>query len=168
MSENTLASVAERKKFVITEKEVVYKVRKRHKVDLPVTTISSPEVAKRLLQPLFEASPTEKLFVIAMNSRGEFLGFLKIADGTVGRASVYPRNLVSFILHETNACQIILAHNHPGGCTKPSKEDRKVTAEIKELLSKLEVTLLEHLIYAPASCGGEGTWVSFSANGIIP
>jgi len=161
MSEGTLAGVATRDKLVITEKVVTYRTKKRHKIDLPSTTISSPEIAKRLLEPLFEASPTEKLFVVALNSRGELLGFLKVSDGTVGRASVYPRNLVSFILHETNACQIILAHNHPGGCTTPSREDKRVTTEIKELLSKLEVTLLDHLIYAPSSCGGGGTWISF-------
>jgi len=66
--------------------------------------------------------------------------------------------------------------NHRVDCPKyvkrftarASYEDKKVTKEIKELLSKLEVTLLDHLIYAPSFSGNKGTWVSFSADGIMP
>jgi len=108
------------------------------------------------------------LYAIALNSQGESLGFITVSTGTVGRAAVYPRNLLSFLLVEVSATQVILAHNHPSGTARASYEDKKVTKEIKELLSKLEVTLLDHLIYAPSFSGNKGTWVSFSADGIMP
>ncbi len=102
------------------------------------------------------------LYAVALDARCNFLGFTKIAEGTVDKANIYPRNLLNFLLIEANASSVILAHNHPGGTARASAEDRKVTKEIKSLLSKIEVTLLDHLIYAPGMNEEKGTWISIS------
>ncbi|MFO7882676.1 MAG: tyrosine-type recombinase/integrase, partial [Kosmotogaceae bacterium] len=52
----------------------------------------------------------DSLLAIALDSANEFLGFVKLAQGTVNRAAVYPRALVSFLLVETNATAVVLAH----------------------------------------------------------
>ena len=158
----TLAGLAERETLVITEKELTYKTKKRHKVDLPRTAINSRDIAREFLQPLFEKSPVEILYAVALDARCNFLGFTKIAEGTVDKANIYPRNLLNFLLIEANASSVILAHNHPGGTARASAEDRKVTKEIKSLLSKIEVNLLDHLIYAPGMNEEKGTWISIS------
>jgi len=119
----------------------------------------------RLLEPLFEASPIETLYALALNASNEFLGFIRLSQGTVNRASVYPRELISFLLVESNATAVILAHNHPGGAARPSKEDIALTRKIDSLLDGLEVDLLDHLIYAPERLGQGGTWVSLRVAG---
>lgn len=167
MGENTLSLNLEKEMVVITEKAVTYKTVRRHKVDIPINILDSPERAKHFLEPLFEKSPIEALYAIALNSSNEFLGFIKISQGTVSRAAVYPRELISFLLVESNATAIILAHNHPGGSARPSSEDITLTKRITKLLEGLEVRLLDHLIYAPGRLGQDGSWVSLSAEGHI-
>jgi len=154
-------------KLILFEKAVRYETVREHEVDIPLLTLDSPMSVKILLEPLFEDSPIEALFAIALNSSNEFLGFIKLSQGTVDRASVYPRELMSFLLIESNATAVILAHNHPGGTARPSKEDITLTKRIEKLLEGLEVRLLDHLIYAPSRLGEEGRWVSLSSMGTI-
>ena len=130
-------------------------------------TLDSPQSVKVFLEPLFEESPIEALYAIALNSNNEFLGFIRISQGTVSRAAVYPRELISFLLIEPNATAVILAHNHPVGASRASQEDITLTRRIKKLLEGLEVRLLDHLIYAPSRLGQEGLWVSMQAEGQI-
>jgi DNA repair protein RadC len=42
--------------------------------------------------------------------------------------------------------KIILVHNHPGGDSKPSKDDIEVTRRIKEMSEIIGIKLLDHVI----------------------
>lgn len=169
MGENTLSLNLAKEKVIISEKEITYKTVRRYKVDIPVHILDSPERAKHFLEPLFEKSPIENLYAIALNSNNEFLGFIRISQGTVSRAAVYPRELISFLLIESNATAVILAHNHTSHSThpRPSQEDLLLTKRIMKILEGLEIRLLDHLIYAPGRLGQDGSWVSMSAEGHI-
>lgn len=46
------------------------------------------------------------------------------------------------------AAGIIICHNHPSQNVAPTDEDKKTTAELKKLLEKLEITLVDHVILA--------------------
>ncbi|MCK5117427.1 MAG: JAB domain-containing protein [Candidatus Aegiribacteria sp.] len=154
-------------KLVLCEKTVTYTTTRKHSVEVPLLVLDSPISVKAFLEPLFEESPIEALWAVALNSNNEFLGFIRISQGTVSRAAVYPRELISFLLIESNATAAILAHNHPGGSARPSQEDISLTKRIEKLLEGLEVRLLDHLIYAPGRLGQEGAWVSLKAEGHI-
>ena len=60
-----------------------------------------------------------------------------------------------------NAAAIILAHNHPSSCVKPSYSDLCVTRKIKNALSFIDVSLLDHFIV------GNGQCYSLAENGEI-
>ena len=154
-------------KLILFEKAVKYETVREHARNVPLMNLDSPQSVKVFLEPLFEESPIEALYAIALNSNNEFLGFIRISQGTVSRAAVYPRELISFLLIESNATAVILAHNHPGGASRASQEDITLTRRIKKLLEGLEVRLLDHLIYAPGRLGQEGSWVSMQAEGQI-
>lgn len=154
-------------KLILFEKAVKYETVREHSVVVPLLTMDSPMSVRTFLEPLFEESPVEALYAIALNNSNEFLGFIKLSQGTVDRASVYPRELLSFLLIESNATAVILAHNHPGGSARPSKEDITFTNRVSQLLDGLEVRLLDHLIYAPARLGQQGVWVSLRGEGHI-
>ena len=154
-------------KLILFEKAVKYETVREHTAKIPLVMLYSSMSVKILLEPLFEDSPIEALYAIALNASNEFLGFIKMSQGTVDRASVYPRELMSFLLIESNATAVILAHNHPGGAAKPSREDITLTNRIEKLLEGLEVRLLDHLIYAPARLGQEGCWISLREEGHI-
>ena len=47
---------------------------------------------------------------------------------------------------------VILAHNHPSGEAEPSRADITMTAEIRDVLKSLGMSLHDHLIITQASC----------------
>lgn len=59
------------------------------------------------------------------------------------------------------ATSLILGHTHPGGIAEPSKDDLRITEEIKNALALVEISLQEHVILA----GSE--YYSFSGNGLL-
>ncbi|MDM7935043.1 MAG: JAB domain-containing protein, partial [Methanothrix sp.] len=140
-------------RLIVAEKAVLYRKVRSHSIPLPIEAVDSAEKAKLLLEHLFDQKPVEDLYVIALNSSGDFLGMIRLAEGTVDRASVYPRELLSFLLLETNATSILIAHSHPGGKAEPSTEDMALTNRLKDLLLPIVVRLLDHFIYA---CGRPG------------
>lgn len=152
-------------RLVVAEKAVFYRKIRRHSIPMPLEQIDSAEKAKLLLAGLFEARPVEGLYAISLNSSGDFLGMVKLAEGTVDRAAVYPRELLSFLLLETNATAVLLAHSHPGGKAEPSAEDLALTTRLKDLLQPLGVRLLDHFIYACGRPGRDGEWISLRERG---
>jgi len=149
-------------KLFVTEKAVSYIDVDRHTVELPVGRISAPETVKVLLGPILEKLPIETLFCISLNSSNEILGMARVAQGTIDRASVHPRELFRFLLSDTNASGCILVHNHPGGTSRPSREDITLTERMKERLADVGVRLLDHLVFADGYGEREASWVSIA------
>lgn len=159
--------VLTRDRLIVAERAVFYRQIRRHSIPLPVEPVDSIEKAKLLLGRILDQKPVEGLYAIALNSSGDFLGLIKVAEGTVDRASVYPRGLVSFLLLETNATALILAHSHPGGQAEPSTEDKTLTTKLQGILQDLGVKLLDHFIYACSRPGKPPEWVSMREGGLL-
>lgn len=145
----------------ICEKKIVFKTTKRRKFDDLGVKFDSPNRAKAFLGSIFEQEPYEKLYAVTVNSANEFVGMICLAEGTVNKAFAYPRKLVTFLLIETNATGVILAHNHPGGGLRASPEDIDITKKFIGILEPLDVSVLDHLIY------GEGEWLSMREEGLF-
>ena len=60
---------------------------------------------------------------------------------------------------ELLASGIILVHNHPSGNTRPSPDDDRITAKIKEAARLLDINVLDHLIITPTE------YFSYNDNG---
>lgn len=162
-----LAKAKQKEKCIVLEKGVTYRTIKRHRTDLQIHVIDSFDAVKEFLAELFEQSPIEVLYAIALNSSNQFLGFIKLSQGTVDRASVHPRELMSFLLIETNATALILAHNHPGGKAEASREDIELSRRIQQQLQILGVRLLDHVIYSPSRLGMPGEWLSMKQENLL-
>ena len=126
------------------------------------------EAARALLKPFFDQEPYEVVYCIALDSSNRFLGFMKLGEGTINSAQVHLRKIFSFLLLETNATGLIIAHNHPGGSTQPSGEDIALTRRLSQRLQDLDVRLLDHIIYAPGKSDNESEWVSLQNSGLVP
>lgn len=169
-------STQPRNRLVVAEKAIYCRNVRRHSISLPsepveslqsapLDPVDSAEKARQLLGRLFEQKPVEGLYAIALNCSGDFLGLLKVSEGTVDRTAVYPRELVTFLLIEANATGLLLAHSHPGGRNEPSSEDLALTRRLKDLLQPLGVKLLDHLIYAFGRPGRAPEWISLRERG---
>jgi DNA repair protein RadC len=48
--------------------------------------------------------------------------------------------------------ELILAHNHPSGCARPSAADLDETRRLDKLLRALQIAVADHLIFAHDEC----------------
>lgn len=80
--------------------------------------------------------------------------------GTVNHTPLYPREVVKRAL-DIGASAIIMVHNHPSGDPTPSREDIDMTRTVAEALSRIGITLHDHIVV------GRGTYTSFKSKGLL-
>jgi DNA repair protein RadC len=121
---------------------------------------SSIKDAAEFLVNQLKAEKSEIFLCISLSSQNALIAKDKIQEGTVNRATVYPRLVVESALKH-RATAVILAHNHPGGHPSPSDADRRLTRKLKHIFQDLDITLHDHIIVA-----GE-KYYSFAEHGAI-
>ena len=107
--------------------------------------ISSSKDAFDILQPHLSDLSTEEFWVIFLNHQNKILYKTCLFRGGIASSVADVRVIFKMAL-EHFSTQIIVAHNHPAGSLKPSKEDLTVTQKIKEAGKLLDIDLLDHLI----------------------
>lgn len=122
-------------------------------------TLSSGRSVAEFARVKLGGSRYENFMVIYLNTQNKLISF-DVTEGTVNRATVYPRNIARRAL-ELHASAVILAHNHPGGSAQPSSEDIAVTGIIFRALNAVEVRLIDHIVVTPSD------YVSLRAMGVL-
>jgi len=122
--------------------------------------LSNPTSVRDYLKAHLRHQPNEVFACLFLDSKHRVLAFEVLFQGTVDAASVYPRQVIRRALAH-NAAALILAHNHPSGISNPSEADHSLTRRLKELLSWLDVRLLDHFIV------GEGEPLSMAQHGWV-
>lgn len=107
----------------------------------------TPSNAGDYIINLFYGLKFERFIAIMLDSEFRVISWAKISDGTNNSSPVYPREVIKRTL-ETNASNVILAHNHPNGPLIPSAADIKVTKIVDKALSFINVRLIDHIIVA--------------------
>lgn len=72
-------------------------------------------------------------------------GVERLEEGTVDRATVYPRNVVEAALRR-GAAAIAIAHNHPNGDPTLSEQDKTLTRAVQMACDVVSIRVLDHLI----------------------
>lgn len=80
-----------------------------------------------------------------LNNHYKLIHSETISIGTLDASIIHPREVFKPAL-EYSASAIIVAHNHPSGNLKPSKEDLEVNQKLKEAGEILGINILDHLI----------------------
>lgn len=115
---------------------------------------------RRYLRAQLACQPREVFGCLFLDSRHRLIGYEVLFMGTVDRASVHPREILRRSL-ELNAAALILAHNHPSGVAEPSASDVVLTRDVAELLARVDVRVLDHLVV------GRASEVSFAERGLL-
>jgi len=89
----------------------------------------------------------EEFYILLLNRANKVLSYSRISQGGISGTVVDPKRIFQTAL-KGNACNIILAHNHPSGNPQPSDSDKKITAKVVEAGKFLELSVLDHLILA--------------------
>jgi DNA repair protein RadC len=90
----------------------------------------------------------ESMYILLLDRANQVLGYQLLSLGSTTGVLVD----IKMVLHAallSNSHGVILAHNHPSGCVKPSHQDDKITLEVKKGLEAIDVKLLDHLIISP-------------------
>jgi DNA repair protein RadC len=102
----------------------------------------------------------EEFRVLFLNNKNILIADESQTFGTINHAPVYPREIVKRSL-ELGAASIILAHNHPSGDPKPSRDDIDVTKQIIMAAAALGINVYDHIIIAG------NKHYSFKSNGLL-
>lgn len=107
--------------------------------------ISNPEDVYNLVKDNMANSDREMLLSIMLATSNHLIGVETVSIGTLNASHVSPREVFkSAIL--SNACSIILCHNHPSGELKPSPEDYIATDLISKAGDLLNIKLMDHIV----------------------
>lgn len=93
------------------------------------------------------ALPNEVFEVACLDSAGRLLsdGIERLEEGTIDRATVYPRRVVEAALRR-GAASLVLAHNHPNGHVEPTEQDKLLTRALVLAVETVQVKIVDHLI----------------------
>jgi len=89
-------------------------------------------------------SDIEKMLILYLDAQNK-LTCMQVITGTVNQAVVFPREVVKHAIL-SGACAIIMVHNHPSGCIKPSDSDIRITNTIKDVCKTLDILVHDHVI----------------------
>ena len=134
--------------IIEVSKDLVGEIAVRYKPKtVPATSITQSCEAVEFLRPLFEniISYRERFYVLLLNRANKVLGWVHIGEGGISGVLVDIKIIFQHALL-ANASSMILAHNHPSGNLKPSKEDITITRKIQQAGKIMEITVLDHVI----------------------
>ena len=108
---------------------------------------ADPEALARFWRAKIGALPNEVFHVGYLDSGYRLLsdGIETLEEGTIDRATVYPRRVVEAALRR-NAAAVVIAHNHPNGNVQPSEHDKLVTRALVLAAETVQLKVLDHLI----------------------
>ena len=116
--------------------------------------------ARHFLQELTGDPGREFLSAMYLNGNNCFIASEILFQGTLTSSAVYPREIIRKGL-EYHAAALVLAHNHPSGNLKPSRDDIEVTKRVKRACETVDINLHDHLILAGKS------YFSLSEHGLL-
>lgn len=126
--------------------------------DKPV--ISNSKDAYFILKNQLSDLRTEEFWALFLNQSNKVVYTSQLTQGGISQSIVDVRVLFKTALDHFST-GIIIAHNHPSGSLKPSKEDISITQKIKEAGKTLSIQLLDHIIIT------QDTYFSFSDEGLL-
>lgn len=72
-------------------------------------------------------------------------GIETIEEGTIDRATAYPRRVMEAAL-KRGAAALVLAHNHPNGDVRPTEQDKVLTRAMVLAGEAVSIKIVDHLI----------------------
>ena len=87
----------------------------------------------------------ETFKVLYLNQNCQVLGCFTISEGGITNTLADVRMILQGALL-TNAVAMVLAHNHPSGSTRPSRQDDELTRKVVDAARLLDIKVADHII----------------------
>ncbi|GAB4363456.1 MAG: hypothetical protein Kow00128_04210 [Deltaproteobacteria bacterium] len=89
--------------------------------------------------------PVETFLVLLLDAKHRPVRGVRVSTGILNGSLVHPREIFAPAV-AARAAAVILVHNHPSGDPSPSREDRAITARIRNAGEILGIPVLDHVI----------------------
>lgn len=110
----------------------------------PKIILNSSKLVAEYLQARIGSKKEEHFVILYFDTRNKLINE-EISVGTLNASLVHPREVFKKAIKE-NVAQIIIAHNHPSGDPKPSKEDISTTKRLVEAGKLVGISVIDHII----------------------
>ena len=114
-------------------------------------TLGTEERFTEFLNLKYAGETREIVYMLFIDAHGKISRCVKVCEGSPESVSVDNRRIVEAAVRN-DACDIVLAHNHPNGFAVPSTADIRATKDVIPLLKAIGVTLVDHVIVADGDC----------------
>ena len=144
--------------YTVGEVELTYKSTSRSR-----SKIYSSEDAYKILLPTYKEGTIcykEYFKVLLLSQSNQVLGYTLISEGGITETCADVRGILQAALL-TNSVALVLAHNHPSGNLKPSRQDMEITKQVKEAAKLMRISVIDHLILTDAG------YYSFADEGLL-
>ena len=143
----------------VSEVELVYKSNVKPSERPQIIT---PEDSYKILRQIWDPGKiemVEEFKVLLLNRSNKVLGVFNASSGGITGTIADPRLILAAAV-KSNACCLILSHNHPSGSLKPSEADKELTSKIKCAAQYFDIKVLDHIIISSES------YLSFAEEGL--
>lgn len=121
--------------------------------------LSSTQTIYEYMHPKVQDLSTEEAWILLLNNNFKLItDAICLSHGGLTETAVDVRLVVKHALLN-NATVVILVHNHPSGNTHPSRDDDRITKQVKEGLQLMRLYLADHIIIT------DGDYYSYKENG---
>ena len=137
-------------------------MERRHLMDRAgrQTILDTTYKCAQYLMPRFIGEQEEVVYLLCLDAKCKALDCSLIHRGAVNMTAISVRKIVKAAL-DHNATSVVVAHNHPSGRARPSREDRATTLALKAALDAVDVVLVDHVIVA------DEDFVSLADDGLL-
>lgn len=111
-----------------------------------IKKLKDPENCGEYFVKYYKNLKVEQVTVLCLDSACRVLGFEKVCEGDANAVMINFRKLVEKVVKYPNCNACIIAHNHPNGIALPSRDDISATAELKQTLAAMGITLVDHIL----------------------
>lgn len=143
--EATLYAELLRLRHLINELSTRYSRVPRNSDGTPKLTVRSPKDIADLLMPEMQELPHEEFRAVLLNTKNTVLDVLTLYKGTLNSAPIRLAEVFKPAIL-ANAASIVAVHCHPSGDPTPSPEDVRVTSEMVQAGTLLDIECLDHII----------------------
>jgi DNA repair protein RadC len=100
-----------------------------------------------LFEPHLADLPHEEFWLGMLNGANKVIDVKRLTQGG-SRQTVVDLPMLLKMAIEKSASTVVVAHNHPSGQNRPSREDDEITKRIKAGCEAIGIVLLDHIIIA--------------------
>ena len=111
-------------------------------------------------RPLMCDKTYEVFWVLLLDNRLRYIDDRCISQGDVKGTVAEPRMIFNYVVSR-QAVAFAVAHNHPAGNPKPSREDERLTKRLNTVATELGVRFVDHIIVSE----GQDNYYSFADEG---